>query len=100
MLGEKLSEYHTGFRAYHASVLRNIQFDRNSDDFIFDNQVIAQIFMRGYPIAEITCPTVYTNESSSINFQRSLRYGFGVLGVSIGYRLHKWGLVKERIYGN
>lgn len=98
LTGQKLSEYHTGYRAYSAEVLRKINFLANSDNFIFDNQVIAQIFMKGYPIAEVTCPTIYSKESSSINFTRSLGYGLGVIGVSIGYRLNKWGLKRSKIY--
>lgn len=94
LMNQKLSEYHTGYRAYSAEVLRNISFSNNSDDFIFDNQVIAQIFSKGYEIAEITCPTKYFKEASSINFSRSLKYGFGVISVSLRYFLHKAGLVK------
>ena len=98
LLRQKLSEYHTGYRAYAAQVLRSINYSSNSDDFIFDNQVIAQIFMKGYSIAEVTCPTIYSKESSSISFLDSLRYGWGVMGVSVDYRLNKWGLKKSRIY--
>jgi glycosyltransferase involved in cell wall biosynthesis len=98
LLRQKLSEYHTGYRAFSASVLRDIRYLDNSDDFIFDNQLLAQIFMKGHAIAEVTCPTVYSPEASSINFRRSIKYGFGVLGVSINYRLHKWGVIKNKIY--
>lgn len=98
LIGQKLSEYHTGYRAFSSEVLRNINFMANSNDFIFDNQVLTQIFMKGYAVAEITCPTVYTQEASSINFRRSIIYGAGVLWVSLLYRLHKWGLVKRKIY--
>lgn len=94
LMSQKLSEYHTGYRAFSGEVLRNTGWQKNSDDFIFDNQMIAQIFMKGYDIAEITCPTKYFEEASSINFARSSKYGLGVLGVSIQYRLHKWGIVK------
>jgi hypothetical protein len=80
LLGQKLSEYHTGYRAYSIDVLK-----ANSDDFIFDNQVIAQIFEKGYEIGEITCPTKYFEEASSINLTRSIQYGLGVLSVSINY---------------
>lgn len=97
LMSQKLSEYHTGYRAYSAEVLRKINYNRNSDDFIFDNQVIAQIFSKGYEIAEITCPTKYFKEASSINFSRSLIYGLGVLGVSLKYFLHKTGLVKWKL---
>lgn len=85
LLGQKLSEYHTGFRAYHADVLRKIHYKNMSDDFIFDNQVIAAIFAMGYEIGEMTCPTKYSEDSSSINFGRSVKYGLGVLKVSLQY---------------
>ena len=98
LIGQKLSEYHTGYRAFSSEVLRNINFMANSDDFIFDNQMLTQIFMKGYAIAEITCPTIYSKEVSSINFWRSIIYGSGVLWVSLLYRLHKWGLIKRKIY--
>ena len=98
LIGQKLSEYHTGYRAYSGNVLRNINFMNNSDDFIFDNEVISQIFMKGYEIAEITCPTLYSQETSSINFVRSVKYGFGVLRVSLVHRLHCWHLIKSKLY--
>lgn len=98
LIGQKLSEYHTGYRAFSSEVLRDINFMANSNDFIFDNQVLTQVFMKGYAIAEITCPTVYSKEASSINFRRSIVYGAGVLWISVLYRLHKWGLVKRKIY--
>ena len=98
LMGQKLSEYHTGYRAYSSEVLRNVDFMRNSDDFVFDNEILAQIFMKGYAIAEVTCPTTYFKESSSINFRRSIVYGLGVLRVSLQYRLHKWGWLKEKIF--
>ena len=98
LLGQKLSEYHTGYRAYSIDVLKAINYNANSDDFIFDNQMIAQLFYAGYEIGEVTCPTKYFEEASSINFSRSTQYGFGVIGVSIGYRLAKWGLYKPKIY--
>jgi uncharacterized radical SAM superfamily protein len=85
LLGQKLSEYHTGYRAYSIEVLKVIDYNANSDDFIFDNEVIAQIFEKGFEIAEITCPTKYFSEASSINLSRSIKYGIGVLGVSIQY---------------
>ncbi len=99
MLHEKLSEYHTGYRAFSAEVLRSIDFTYNSDDFVFDNEMISQVFMNGYEIAEITCPTKYFKEASSINFKRSMQYGMGVLRVSVLYRLQKWGLIKSKLYG-
>ena len=98
LLRQKLSEYHTGYRAFSASVLKEINFSANSDDFIFDNEMLSQIFMKGYAIAEITCPTLYSKETSSINFTRSIIYGLGVLKVSFLYRLHKWGIIKGKIY--
>jgi len=98
LIGQKLSEYHSGYRAFASEVLRNVNFMANSDDFIFDNQVLTQVFMKGYEIAEITCPTKYSRETSSINFGRSFIYGAGVLWVSLLYRLHKWRVIKSRIY--
>ncbi|HZK97466.1 MAG TPA: glycosyltransferase family 2 protein [Prolixibacteraceae bacterium] len=97
VLWQKLSEYHTGYRAFNTEVLRKINYNNNSDDFIFDNEMIAQIFSAGYEIAEITCPTRYFKEASSISFLRSVKYGFGVLKVSILYRLHKWNIIKYKI---
>ena len=96
MLGEKLTEYHTGYRAYTREVLENINYKANSDDFIFDNQIIAQIFNAGYRIAEISCPTKYFTEASSISFRRSVKYGLGVLKISCQYRLNKWKLKSYR----
>jgi glycosyltransferase involved in cell wall biosynthesis len=98
MLWEKLSEYHTGYRAFSAEVIRSINFNHNSDDFVFDNEMISQIFMNGYEIAEVTCPTKYFEEASSINFSRSMKYGRGVLRVSMLHRFHKWGLIKGKLY--
>ena len=89
MVGQKLSEYHTGYRAFSREVLESIPFMRNSDDFVFDNQMLAQIIYADYDIGEITCPTKYFPEASSINFRRSCRYGFGVLRTSIQFRLQK-----------
>ncbi len=85
LINQKLSEYHTGYRAYDRKILEDINFESNSDDFIFDNELLVQIFDRGYEIAEITCPTKYFEEASSINFKRSLTYGIGVLKLSIKY---------------
>lgn len=98
MLNQKLSEYHTGYRAFTADVLRNIKYNVNSDDFIFDNEMLAQIFYAGYEIGEVTCPTKYFKEASSINLKRSSIYGLGVLKVSILYRLCKWGLMKSKLF--
>lgn len=89
LLNQRLSEYHTGYRAYHASVLRAIPYHENSNDFIFDNQFLAQCFGYGFTIGEISCPTKYFPEASSINFRRSVTYGFGVLGVSLAYRFRR-----------
>ncbi|MEI6275229.1 MAG: glycosyltransferase family 2 protein [Prolixibacteraceae bacterium] len=98
MLNQKLSEYHTGYRAFSGNVLQSINYKLNSDDFIFDNEMIAQIFFAGFEIAEITCPTKYFEEASSINFKRSTIYGIGVLLVSVKYRLQKWGIARFRIF--
>ncbi len=98
LLNEKLSEYHTGYRAFSAEVLSSIKFNQNSDDFIFDNEMLAQIFYAGFEIGEMTCPTKYFEEASSINLKRSTIYGLGVLGVSIKYRLCRWGLMKSDLF--
>jgi glycosyltransferase involved in cell wall biosynthesis len=98
LMNKKLSEYHTGYRAFSAEVLRKINYSLNSDDFIFDNQMIAQILWAGYDIAEITCPTRYFEEASSINFGRSIRYGLGVIGVSFSYLFAKLGIRKAKIF--
>jgi glycosyltransferase involved in cell wall biosynthesis len=94
----KLSEYHTGYRAYDASVLRAINFNANSDDFVFDNQMLSQIIYKGIDIGEVTCPTKYFDEASSINFARSTKYGLGVLAVSLKHLLSKLGLIQLEIY--
>lgn len=98
VINQKLSEYHTGYRAFSADVIRSIDFTHNSDDFVFDNEMIAQVFMNGFEIGEVTCPTKYFEEASSINFSRSMKYGMGVLRVSMIYRLHKWGIVKSKLF--
>jgi glycosyltransferase involved in cell wall biosynthesis len=98
LTGAKLSEYHTGYRAFSAALLRRIPFGDNSDDFIFDNQMLAQILWYGYRISEISCPTRYATDASSINFRRSVRYGFGCLGVGLAYRLARWGLARSRMF--
>lgn len=100
LLGQKLSEYHTGYRAFSREVLNDIHFDRNSDDFVFDNQMLSQILMAGYEIAEVTCPTKYFEEGSSINFRRSVVYGLGVLQTSWRHFLHKRGIRKYLIYAD
>lgn len=98
MTGQKLSEYHTGYRGFARQVLETISFERCSDDFIFDNQILSQIIIAGFPIAEITCPTRYFKEASSINCKRSFIYGVGVLKTSISHFLHKIGLIKSYLY--
>lgn len=98
LLGEKLSEYHTGYRAFNREVLQSIDLEACNDDFIFDNEMVSQIFYKGFRIAEVTCPTKYFDEASSINFSRSVKYGLGCLRVSIVYRLCKWGLMRSKLY--
>ena len=94
----KLSEYHTGYRAFSGEVLSTVDYNQNSDDFIFDNQMLSQIIMAKFHIGEITCPTKYFKEASSINLSRSIKYGLGVLYVSIRHFLHRLGLIKWTIY--
>lgn len=96
LMSAKLSEYHTGYRAFTKEVLNRIDYHSNSDNFVFDNQMLAQIWMAGYEIAEITCPTRYFKEASSINFRNSITYGLGVLRTSIQYRLHRSGIKKYK----
>lgn len=98
VINQKLSEYHTGYRAFSSKVLKDINYMANSNDFIFDNQMICQVFNKGYEIAEITCPTKYFEEASSINFQRSVKYGLGCILTSFQYRLHRLGIVKFKIF--
>ncbi|MGA2850934.1 MAG: glycosyltransferase family 2 protein [Terracidiphilus sp.] len=93
LLGVKLSEYHTGFRAFSRQLLETLPLLENSDDFVFDNQMIAQAVMFGFSIGEISCPTKYFEEASSINFKRSVQYGLGVLATSFSFVAHKWGIV-------
>ena len=95
---QKLSEYHTGYRAFAREVLERIDYRANSDDFVFDNQTIAQIFFAGYDIAEVTCPTRYFKEASSINLTRSIVYGLGVLSVTLQYMLQKLGIARYKIF--
>ena len=96
--GAKLSEYHTGYRAYTREVLETIPFLENSDDFIFDNEMLSQVLYKGFNVGEISCPTRYFAEASSINFARSVKYGLGCVWVSIQYRLSKWGLINFRLF--
>jgi glycosyltransferase involved in cell wall biosynthesis len=98
LMNQKLSEYHTGYRAFSKEVLNKINYKINSDDFVFDNQMLAQIFYAGYEIAEVTCPTKYFDEASSINFSRSVKYGLGVLTVSFQYFFHKKGIKRNKIF--
>lgn len=98
IMGKKLSEYHTGYRAFAREVLININYHANSNDFVFDNQMLAQVFYAGYEIAEITCPTKYFEDASSINFKRSVKYGLGVLKTSLQYRIQKLKLANFDIF--
>ena len=98
LLGEKLSEYHTGYRAFSADVLKRIAYHKNSDNFVFDNEMVSQIFMAGFAIAEITCPTKYFEEASSIRIGASIRYGLGVLRVSLQHLLHRAGVIRVDRY--
>jgi glycosyltransferase involved in cell wall biosynthesis len=98
LMSQKLSEYHTGYRAFDANVLKSVNFDKCSDDFVFDNEITAQICLKGYEIAEVTCPTKYFPEASSINFKRSSIYGLGVLRTSIMFRLQKMGVVNFKLF--
>ena len=98
LIKQKLSEYHTGYRAFSAEVLKSINYEANSNDFVFDNQMISQIFYAGFDIAEITCPTKYFEEASSINFSRSVKYGMGVLGTSFTHYFNKLGIGNSPIY--
>jgi len=97
-MGQKLSEYHTGYRAFSKEVFDKINIENNSDDFIFDNQMLAQLCFKGYEIGEVTCPTKYFDDASSINFGRSVTYGLGVLKTSMLYRLAKWKIYTSKIF--
>jgi len=98
LIGAKLSEYHTGYRAFSAELLRKLPLEQNSDDFVFDNQMLAQIVWNGYTIAEVSCPTKYFEESSSINFRRSVTYGLGCLQTMCLFRLAKWNFVRSPLF--
>lgn len=100
LMNQKLSEYHTGYRAFSGNVLKRINYHANSDDFLFDNQMISQVFYAGFEIAEVTCPTKYFPEASSINFRRSMVYGLGVIGTSLKYFLQKRGIGSFDIYNS
>jgi glycosyltransferase involved in cell wall biosynthesis len=98
LLGAKLSEYHTGYRAFSRQVLQTVRWQDNSDDFVFDNQMLAQILWHGFTIGEISCPTKYFAEASSISFRRSVRYGFGCLSVALAFRFARWGLGSSALF--
>jgi glycosyltransferase involved in cell wall biosynthesis len=98
LLGAKLSEYHTGYRAFSREILQKLQLAANSNDFVFDNQMLAQILWHHFSIAEVSCPTKYFAEASSINLRRSIKYGFGCLGTGLTFRLAKMGWIKSRLF--
>ncbi len=98
MTGAKLSEYHSGYRAFSRELLEELPLEKNSDDFVFDNQMLAQILWLNYKIAEVSCPTKYFAEASSINFRRSIKYGLGCLNTAIKYRLSKMHLIKSKLF--
>jgi glycosyltransferase involved in cell wall biosynthesis len=98
LLGAKLSEYHTGYRAFSRELLQNLSLDDNSDDYLFDNQMLAQIIWQGRTIAEVSCPTKYFTEASSINLRRSIRYGFGCLWTALNFRLARMGVIHSRLF--
>ncbi len=98
LTGAKLSEYHTGYRAFSRELLQKLNLEHNSDDFVFDNQMLLQILWAGYMIAEVSCPTYYAEDSSSINFRRSVQYGFGCLATALKFRLAKMGLIHSLLF--
>jgi hypothetical protein len=98
LLGFKLSEYHTGFRAFGREVLEALPLDENSDDFVFDNQMLAQVIHFGFRLGELSTPTRYFAEASSINFSRSVSYGLGVVATSLSFRLHRMKIVQSRMF--
>lgn len=98
LLGAKLSEYHTGYRAFSRRVLETVPWQRNPDDFVFDNQMLCQILYAGFRVGEISCPANYFPEPSSINFRRSVTYGLGCLATTVGFRLAKWGVARSNIF--
>jgi len=100
LLGAKLSEYHTGYRAFSREILETLNLAKNSDDFVFDNQMLAQILWHGFTIAEVSCPTRYFAEASSINFRRSLKYGLECLGVGLKFRLAKMGWLRSELFNS
>lgn len=98
LLGAKLSEYHTGYRAFSRKLLEGLPLELNSDDFVFDNQMLAQIVWSGFTIAEVSCPTKYFDEASSINFSRSVKYGFGCLFTAMTFRLAKSNIITSKLF--
>jgi glycosyltransferase involved in cell wall biosynthesis len=100
LIGQKLSEYHTGFRAYSRRVLETLPFDENSDDFVFDNELLVQAHFWGFRIAELTCPTHYFPEASTINFSRSVKYGISCCGAAVKFRLQRWHLADFRLFAS
>ncbi|MBU4480561.1 glycosyltransferase family 2 protein, partial [Patescibacteria group bacterium] len=98
LLDAKLSEYHTGYRAFSRELLQSLSMDGNSDDYLFDNQMLAQIIWQGRTIAEVSCPTKYFTEASSINLRRSIRYGFGCLWTALNFRLARMGIIRSRLF--
>jgi hypothetical protein len=98
LLGAKLSEYHTGYRAFSREILEKLDLEGNSDDFVFDNQMLAQILWHGFTIAEVSCPTKYFAEASSINLRRSIKYGFGCLQTGLLFRLGKMGILRPKLF--
>jgi hypothetical protein len=97
-MGQKLAEYHTGYRAFSKEIIEKLPLENNSDDFVFDNEMLGQIAFAGYEIGEVTCPTKYFKDASSINFSRSMKYGLGCLRVAVSFRLQKMGLAKFQIF--
>jgi len=100
LLGYKLAEYHTGYRAFSRKLLETLPLEENSDDFVFDNEMLAQTVWFGFDIGELSCPARYFAEASSINFSRSVKYGFGVLGCALKFRLAKWRLLSSPLFAN
>ncbi|MCP4707808.1 MAG: glycosyltransferase family 2 protein [Planctomycetes bacterium] len=98
LTGAKLSEYHTGYRAFSRELLEKLPLENNSDDLVFDNQMLAQILYQGYQIAEVSCPTKYFAEASSINFQRSVKYGLGCIGTALKFRCARWGIYRSKLF--
>ena len=98
LLGYKLSEYHTGYRAFSREVLEKLPLENNDEDFVFDNQMLSQIIYAGFNIGEVTCPTRYMEDSSSISFIRAVHYGLGVIHTSVAFRLHRWGLCRNHLF--